>query len=60
MRIETNELEVFQKALLPKNHKYARPRIEEMPWGRDMPVIDRFGNRLTFTNTSIPSKGALA
>jgi len=50
MRIETNDLEAFQKALLAKNHKYARPRIEEMPWGSDMSVTDPFGNRLTFTN----------
>ena len=51
MRIETNELEAFQKALLAKNHKYARPSIEEMLWGsRDMSVIDPFGNRLTFTS----------
>ena len=51
MRIETNELEAFQKALLAKNHKYVRPSIEEMPWGsREMSVIDPFGNRLTFTS----------
>jgi uncharacterized glyoxalase superfamily protein PhnB len=51
MRIETNELEAFQKVLLAKDYKYARPSIEEMPWGsRDMSVTDPFGNRLTFTN----------
>jgi uncharacterized glyoxalase superfamily protein PhnB len=51
MRIETNELEGFQQALLAKNYKYARPSIEEMPWGsRDMSITDPFGNRLTFTN----------
>ena len=33
IRIETNELETFQKHLLGKNYKYARPGIEEMPWG---------------------------
>jgi uncharacterized glyoxalase superfamily protein PhnB len=51
MRIETNELEAFQKQLLAKDYKYARPGIEEMPWGsRDMSVRDPFGNRLTFTS----------
>lgn len=51
MRIETNELEAFQKELLAKDYKYARPGIEEMPWGsRDMSVTDPFGNTLTFTN----------
>ena len=39
MRIETNELEAFQQELLTKGYKYARPGIEEMPWGsRDMSV----------------------
>jgi uncharacterized glyoxalase superfamily protein PhnB len=52
MRIETNELEGFQKELTAKNYKYARPGIEETPWGtRDMSLTDPFGNRLTFTNT---------
>ena len=51
MRIETSEIDVFQDELLAKGYKYARPGIEEMPWGsRDMSVSDPFGNRLTFTS----------
>jgi len=51
IRIETNELEAFQKQLLAKDYKYARPGIEDMPWGtRDMSVADPFSNRLTFTS----------
>ena len=51
LRIETNELESFQRLLAAKQYKYARPEIEEMPWGsKDMSVRDPFGNRLTFTN----------
>lgn len=51
MRIETDELEAFQQQLLAKNYKYARPGIEDTPWGsRDMSISDPFGNRLTFTN----------
>lgn len=50
MRIETDELEAFQQQLLAKNYKYARPGIEDTPWGsRDMSISDPFGNRLTFT-----------
>ncbi|MDB5931849.1 MAG: glyoxalase/bleomycin resistance/extradiol dioxygenase family protein [Polaromonas sp.] len=49
MRIETDELAAFQAQLSAKNYPYARPAIQEMPWGRDMSVIDPFGNRLTFT-----------
>ncbi len=51
IRIETDELEAFQKQLLAKNYKFARPGIEQMPWGtRDMSIADPFGNRLTFAN----------
>jgi hypothetical protein len=36
--------------ILAKGYKFARPKIEKMPWGsRDMSVTDPFGNRLTFT-----------
>ena len=51
MRIETNDLEAFQRYLSEKAYAYARPGITETPWGsRDLTVIDPFGNRLTFTN----------
>jgi uncharacterized glyoxalase superfamily protein PhnB len=51
MRIETDELDAFQQQLLAKQYKYARPGIEDTPWGsRDMSISDPFGNRLTFTN----------
>lgn len=36
---------------MAKGYKYAKPQIEEMPWGsRDMSVRDPFDNRLTFTS----------
>ena len=51
LRIGVDELEAFQKELLAKEYKHARPGIEDMPWGtRDMSIRDPFGNRLTFTN----------
>ncbi len=51
LRVETSELGAFQRELAGKRYKYARPGIEDMPWGsRDMSVKDPFGNRLTFTN----------
>ena len=56
MRIETTEIDAFQKELAAKNYKYYRPGIEEMPWGsRDMSIVDPFGNRLTFF--LFPSEG---
>ena len=50
MRIETSDLDALQRELAGKRYKYARPGIEEMPWGRDMSIRDPFGNRLTFTS----------
>ena len=51
IRVETNELAAFHTELASKRYKYARPGVEEMPWGsKDMSVKDPFGNRLTFTN----------
>jgi len=51
MRIETNELDAFHAELSAKKYKYARPGIENTPWGsKDMSIKDPFGNRLTFTN----------
>ena len=49
VRIETADIDAFY-AGLPKDYKYARPGINEPPWGtREVSVHDPFGNRLTFT-----------
>ena len=51
MKIETTEIDVYEKELNDKKYKYYRPGIDDMPWGsRDMSVKDPFGNRLTFTD----------
>lgn len=51
LRIETDELEVFQQHLLAKEYPFAHPQIQAMPWGsQDMTIADPFGNRLVFTN----------
>jgi hypothetical protein len=49
LRIQVDALDDLQRELIGKAYKYARPRVEQMPWGRDMSVRDPFGNRLTFT-----------
>ncbi len=49
IRIETEELDDFQKLLLEKNDKYAKPGLEVMSYGvREVRVADPFGNRLVF------------
>ena len=53
MRIETADLDGLLAELLATAYKFARPGIEETPWGsRDLSVKDPFGNRLTFTSSS--------
>src|SRR5258708_33249513 len=50
IRIHTSDLEAFHAELNSKQYKYARPGIEDQPWGRDMSVREPFGNRLTFAS----------
>jgi len=49
LRIKMQGLDEYQQLLLAKSYSHARPEIQEMPWGgRDMSMMDPFGNRLTF------------
>ncbi len=49
IRIDVEGLDDLHAEVTAKKYKYARPGIEEMPWGtRDMAVTDPFGNRLIF------------
>ena len=51
IRIETSDIDGFHRELTAKRYKYARPGIEDQPWGtREVSVKDPFGNRLTFTS----------
>ncbi len=51
LRIETGDIAAFHRELLAKTYTYARPGLQEMPWGSvDMSIHDPFGNRLTFTS----------
>jgi catechol 2,3-dioxygenase-like lactoylglutathione lyase family enzyme len=50
LRIDTTDLDAFQAALLARKYKYARPGIQEMPWGRQMSIGDPFGNKLIFSS----------
>lgn len=50
VRIHTTGLSEYHAQLLAKDYRFARPDIEDTPWGsRDMAVKDPFGNRLVFT-----------
>ncbi|WP_376090176.1 glyoxalase superfamily protein [Roseomonas sp. CCTCC AB2023176] len=47
--VQATGLDALRDELLAKAYRYARPGIEEMPWGtREFRVTDPFGNRLVF------------
>ncbi|MFA9217165.1 MAG: glyoxalase superfamily protein [Sphingomonadaceae bacterium] len=41
-------IDELQRELLAKNYPYAKPGVDEQPWGRMMQIADPFGNRLRF------------
>ena len=51
LRIQVEDIDAYQRDLIAKQYGYARPGVDDTPWGsRDMSVKDPFGNRLTFTS----------
>ncbi len=51
LRIGVSDIDGYQKKLLAKQYKYARPGIQDQSWGtRDMTITDPFGNKLIFTD----------
>jgi uncharacterized glyoxalase superfamily protein PhnB len=49
VRIDIADVDAFQRELIGKRYKYARPGVEDQPWGmREMSIKDPFGNRLMF------------
>jgi uncharacterized glyoxalase superfamily protein PhnB len=49
VRIETAELDALHAELAARDYRFAKPAIEEAPWGeRLFSVTDPFHNRLTF------------
>jgi uncharacterized glyoxalase superfamily protein PhnB len=53
IRIDTSDIDALHAELVSKRYTYARPGINEMPWGtREVSVADPFGNKLTFTSTT--------
>lgn len=51
-----NGIDDFQRELLEKKYGYARPGIEDAPWGRVLSVADPFGNSLRFSEATKPRR----
>jgi catechol 2,3-dioxygenase-like lactoylglutathione lyase family enzyme len=49
IRIEVEDVAALQAELLAKAAGNARPALCEQPWGRDMVIVDPFGNRIIFS-----------
>lgn len=56
VRLDTTELDAFHTELSAKQYKYARPGINEQPWGREVSVRDPFGNRLIFAEAKMDAQ----
>jgi uncharacterized glyoxalase superfamily protein PhnB len=49
VRVGTADLDQLASELREKDYKFARPAIQEQPWGlRELTVGDPFGNRIVF------------
>ncbi|TIL70086.1 MAG: VOC family protein [Mesorhizobium sp.] len=55
IRVEVADIAALHRELTVKKYRYARPGLEETPWGtREVTVDDPFGNRLTFSERTPP------
>jgi len=49
LRIAVDDIDALHAGLTARHYGYARPAIEDTPWGsRELSIKDPFGNRLTF------------
>jgi uncharacterized glyoxalase superfamily protein PhnB len=63
VRIAVSDLDEFHAQLRARPYIYARPAIEDTPWGtREMKIVDPFFNRVIFVDDrfSRPSRGDAA
>ena len=53
LRIACDDIDAFHAELTARQYGYARPGIEDAPWGtRELTVRDPFGNRLSFVGAA--------
>lgn len=50
--IPVDDIDALHQELHAKKYKYAKPVIETVGWGRELQVMDPFGNRLRFCEFS--------
>ena len=52
MFVPVRDVTTLQRELQAKNYTYAKPGVEDLPWGLNMEVADPFGNRIRFCELS--------
>lgn len=51
VRVYVEDLDELHKEVAGRQYAFARPGIEDMPWGtREMTITDPFSNRLIFVD----------
>ncbi|ATQ73154.1 glyoxalase/bleomycin resistance/extradiol dioxygenase family protein [Massilia violaceinigra] len=46
--VHLDDIDALHQELTAKEYAYARPGVDDLPWGRVMQVGDPFGNRIRF------------
>ena len=46
--VPIEDIDSLHQELTGKNYTYAKPAIQDLPWGRLMELADPFGNRIRF------------
>ncbi|MEC8080977.1 MAG: glyoxalase superfamily protein [Pseudomonadota bacterium] len=60
IRIQLEGVEEYHQALTEKQYKFARPRVQMMPWGtKEMSLHDPFGNRIIFVECVTHKKSSV-
>lgn len=50
--VPVEDIDALQRELAARNYQYAKPGVEELPWGRQIQLADPFGNRIRFCEQS--------
>lgn len=55
IRVRVDDLRGLHSEVRDQHYPYARPGVEETPWGDlEMTIADPFGNRITFYEPDLP------
>lgn len=50
--VPITNIDELQLELLAKNYTYAKPKVQDLPWGRIMEITDPFVNKIRFCEST--------